>query len=90
MHISFNVPDDARETLSRALGNDIDCAAREAMAVELYRQDKLTHFELSQVLGLTRFETEEILKKHNVIEDLIPMDEFLQEVDSPSGMNSGE
>ena len=48
------------------------------MFVEFYRQAKLTRHQLSQALGLGRLETDAILKKHNVTEDL-PSPEELEE-----------
>jgi DNA-binding XRE family transcriptional regulator len=52
--------------------------AKEAALVELYRQDKLTQHELGEALGLTRLETDAVLKNHNVTEDL-PTDTELAE-----------
>ena len=40
------------------------------MLIELYRREKLTRYELSEALGLNRFETDAVLKEHNVWEDL--------------------
>jgi hypothetical protein len=39
-----------------------------ANAIELFRQRKLNHYELSHVLGLDRFETDALLKRHQVFE----------------------
>ncbi len=69
MSVTFDLPKSIEQSLRRELGN-LDQAAKEAALVELYRQDKLTHHELSQALGLERLETEAVLKKHNVAEDL--------------------
>jgi hypothetical protein len=69
MSVRFELPESIEQTLRRELGN-LDQAAKEAALVELYRQDKLTQYELSQALGLDRLETEAVLKKHNVTEDL--------------------
>ena len=77
MSVTIELPAHIEQNLRRELPN-LDQAAKEAMLVELYRQDKLTHYELSQALGLDRFETEAVLKKHNVTEDL-PTDEELVE-----------
>ena len=48
----------------------------EAALVELYRQEKLTHHQLATALGLGRLETEELLKRHKVTEDLPTADEL--------------
>jgi predicted HTH domain antitoxin len=61
------------------LGN-LDQSAREALLVNLYRQDKLTHYELSQALGIDRFETDAVLKRHNVTEDLPTTDELAEDL----------
>ena len=36
--------------------------------MELFRRGKLSHYELSRVLGVDRFETDAYLKRHNVFE----------------------
>jgi Uncharacterised protein family (UPF0175) len=40
--------------------------AREAYLVELYRQDRITHHQLTQALGLSRLEGDGVLKRHKV------------------------
>ena len=69
MSVTFELPESIEQNLRRELGT-LTQAAKEAALVELYRQEKLTQYELSLALGLDRFETETILKKHNVTEDL--------------------
>jgi predicted HTH domain antitoxin len=64
----------------RADTPDLESEAKEAMLVELYRQDKLSHYELSLALGLDRFETDAVLKKHNVTEDLPTLDELEEDL----------
>ena len=69
MAITIDLPSDVEQNLRARLG-DLDAEAKEAFAVELYRQRKLTHFQLSKLLGLTRFETDGVWKKHQVYYDL--------------------
>jgi hypothetical protein len=73
--VSFDLPIEIEQKLRRELGN-LDQAAKEAALVDLYRQEKLTSFELSQALGLSRLETADVLKKHNVTEDLPTSEEY--------------
>jgi predicted HTH domain antitoxin len=75
MSVTFDLPSNIEQDLRRQLG-DLNQAAKEATLVELYRQDKLSQHELSQALGISRLEVEAILKKHNVIEDLLPSEEY--------------
>lgn len=77
MAVTIQLPADVEQRL-RAESSDLDAEAKEAMLVELYRQDKLSRYELSLALGLERFETDAVLKKHNVTEDL-PTAEELEE-----------
>jgi len=74
MSVAFDLPPDVERLLRRQFQN-FDQAAKEAALVELYRQNKLTHHQLSLALGLTRFETDGVLKQHNVIEDLLSPEE---------------
>ena len=39
---------------------------REFYLVELYRQDRIAHHQLSEALGLSRVETDGVLKRHEV------------------------
>jgi hypothetical protein len=69
MTISFDLPSEIEMSLRQKLG-DIGQAAKEALLVELYRQEKLTHHQLSAALGLSRFETDAVLKQHDVFYEL--------------------
>lgn len=64
----------------RAESPDLESDAKEAMLVELYRQDKISHYELSLALGLDRFETDGVLKKHNVTEGLPSLEELEEDL----------
>lgn len=75
MALIVELPPEMEERL-RAESPDLESEAKEAMLIELYRQDRLSHFELSQALGLDRFETDGLLKKHKVTEDLPTLEEL--------------
>jgi len=75
MVVNIQLPAELEQRL-RQQSADLESEAKQAMLVELYRQDKLSHFELSQALGLERFETDALLKKHNVTEDLATDEEY--------------
>jgi len=67
MAVTFQLPAEVEQKL-RAQNSNLDREAKEAYGLELFRQGKLTHYELSQVLGLDRFETDAYLLNHNVFE----------------------
>lgn len=77
MAISIELPDEIEQELRQRLGN-LDQAAKEALLVELYRQQKLTHHQLAQALGLSRYETDGVLKRHDVYYD-ISLDDVLHD-----------
>jgi predicted HTH domain antitoxin len=65
MTISFQLPQDIEEQI-RTNGADLNGEAREAYLVELYRQERITHHQLAETLGLNRIETDGVLKRHKV------------------------
>ena len=73
MSVTFELPREIEKSLREQLG-DLDRAAKEALLVGLYRQQKLTHHQLSSALGLSRFETDGLLKRHEVFHDLTAED----------------
>ncbi len=65
MTISFELPQDIEQELTTH-GADLNGEAHEAYLVELYRLDRITHHQLATALGLSRLETEGVLKRHRV------------------------
>ncbi len=65
MTISFEIPKDIERELSARVP-DLNSDAREAYLVNLYREDRITHHQLAESLGLSRLETEGVLKRHKV------------------------
>ncbi|MGA2232193.1 MAG: UPF0175 family protein [Tepidisphaeraceae bacterium] len=81
MAVSISLPSDIEQSLRLRLG-DLDQEGKEAMLIELYRRDKITRHELTRALNISRLETEAVLKKHNVTEDLPTKAEMAQDVES--------
>lgn len=73
MTVSFELPCEMEQSLREELDN-LDRTAKEALLVELYRRRKLTRHQLSGALGLSRFETDAVLKRHEVFYDLTAED----------------
>jgi predicted HTH domain antitoxin len=65
MDIALHIPDDVYRRLSAA-GGDVSRRALEALALEGYRDETLTLYQVSEMLGLSRIETEDFLGKHHV------------------------
>ena len=81
MSVTFNLPESIEKQLREELG-DLDQAAKEAALIELYRQGTLSHGKLAESLGLSRYETDAVLKRHHVTEDLPTLDEIDEQVAS--------
>jgi predicted HTH domain antitoxin len=73
--ITLNLPADIEQKLL-AENPNLDADVNEAYALELFRRGKLSHYELSKVLGLDRFETDAYLKRHNVFEGSLTMEDL--------------
>lgn len=75
MAVTIQLPTDVERRL-RAEFADLDTEAKETLALDLFRRGKLSHFELSRVLGLDRFETDAYLNRHNVLEGSLTMQDL--------------
>ncbi len=73
--VTLNLPPDIEQKL-RAETPNLDADVSEAYALELFRRGKLSHYELSQVLRLDRFETDAYLKRHNIFEGSLTMEDL--------------
>ena len=73
MTITFELPSDVEHTL-RETTDDVAAVARETCLVGLFRQRKITQFQLRQALGVSRFKIDEVLKKHEIFLDLTAED----------------
>lgn len=77
--VSFQLPDQIEEQLRSEFG-DLSAAAKEAALVELYRQGRFSHGQFAEALGISRYEADGVLKRHNVTEDLVTLEEFNEQV----------
>jgi predicted HTH domain antitoxin len=65
MEVTLHIPDEIAKRLS-APGADVSRRALEAIALEGYREQALTLYQVSELLGLSRVETEDFLGRHQV------------------------
>ena len=66
MQITLDIPDGLAATLS-ASGQDPARAALEAIALDAYRQQRLSAYQLRTLLGIgSRYELDGFLKEHQV------------------------
>jgi predicted HTH domain antitoxin len=64
MEVTLHIPDEVAKRL--AAGGDLSRRALEALALEGYREQTLTLYQVSEMLGLSRVQTEDFLGQHQV------------------------
>jgi hypothetical protein len=79
MSISFELPVAVEKQLRRDHA-DLDVVAKEAALVEVYRQGRITQHQLGLSLDKSRFEVEELLKRHKVTEDLDTAEQVAEQI----------
>lgn len=72
MVLTLDLPDGIAQALSVTSGADLSRKALEALAVEGFREKKLSQFQVGQLLGLSRIETEDLLARHADLYDYDP------------------
>jgi hypothetical protein len=65
METTLRIPDDVARRFSDA-GGDVSRRALEALVLEGYRDQTLTLHQISEMLGLSRVETEDFFGGHHV------------------------
>lgn len=76
MKITVELPDDVAQR------PDSGRQALEALALEGYRSGALSHYEASQLLQLSRFEFDALLKDRSVYEHAYDIDDFEQDLET--------
>jgi hypothetical protein len=67
MRLTIDLPDDLAQELASGNGTDLPRAVLEAVALEGYRSERLTHAEVMRLLGFEhRVELDAFLKAHGV------------------------
>ena len=73
--VTFELPPEIEERL-RSEGANLSAGAREAFALELYRQERLSHYELAQMLNLDQVATSELLQRHRIYRGALGMEDL--------------
>ena len=72
MKITIEVPDTMREPLREQFGQDVSGAVKEALAVALYRAQKLSIGRVAELLGTSINEANGLMKRWDVEASLSP------------------
>ena len=84
MAIQIELPGTLEERLRAEV--DLDAVGRESLLVELYRQGRISHGVLAEALGMSRYQTDDVLKRHHVTEDLLTGNELAEQVTGLRGL----
>ncbi|MGD9720905.1 MAG: UPF0175 family protein [Pirellulales bacterium] len=66
MKITIEIPPNVEQAIVSAFGGNFDRAAKEALAIEWYRAEKLSIGQVAELLGTSVYEAEGFLKSHQV------------------------
>jgi len=82
MTISFDLLDLIERKLDVSSRVGLDREAKVAYLVELYRQGRIHHHQLAEALGLSRLETDGVLKRFEIPSGPVSVAELRTEVGS--------
>jgi predicted HTH domain antitoxin len=68
MTISFEIPRNIEQRLPTESA-DPNREAKEVYLIDLYRQERITHDDLSEALGLGFYQTQHLIKEHGAGDD---------------------
>ncbi len=66
MDVIIHIPKGIEEQLEVAFGRDLAQAAREALAIEGYRTERLSLGQVAELLGVSTIEADQFLKERQV------------------------
>jgi predicted HTH domain antitoxin len=66
MDIVISIPEGVEIQLEAAFGRDLARAAREALAIEGYRTERLSLGQVAELLGVSTIEADRFLKERDV------------------------
>lgn len=75
MPVTLTMPDNVERRLRETIPN-LESDLLETVAVNLFRAERISLFELGQMLGLTRFETDSFLAKKGILEQSLTREDL--------------
>ena len=66
MKVTIEIPDAIEQSLQVQLGPDLGQAAKEAAAIAWYQAEKLSIGQVAELLGISVYEAEGLMKRHHV------------------------
>ena len=66
MKVTIDIPDAMQQSLQEQLGQNLAQAAKEAIAIAWYQAEKLSIGQVAELLGISVYEAEGLMKAHHV------------------------
>lgn len=66
MKLTIDIPLSVEQSLQQQLGAGLAQAAKEALAIAWYREERLSIGQVSELLGISVYESEGLMKRHGV------------------------
>lgn len=66
MKVTIEIPNSVRQSLQSELGQDLAQAAKEALAIAWYQAEKLSIGQVAELLDMSNYDAEGLMKKHHV------------------------
>jgi hypothetical protein len=70
MSVTVELPAELEAIVRRNVGGDLNAYAREALAVQFYRDGNLTHGQFQSFLSVSSYEADVILKRHGGVDEV--------------------
>ena len=67
MKVTIDIPDDMQQLLQDQLGQNLAAAAKEAVAVAWYQAEKLSIGQVAELLGISVYEAQGLMKQRQVV-----------------------
>ena len=66
MKLTIDIPDTMDDSLQQQFGGNLPQAAKEAMAISWYQAEKLSIGQVAELLGISIYQAEGLMKSHHV------------------------
>jgi predicted HTH domain antitoxin len=66
MKVTIEIPDTMEQTLCDQLGQDLEKAAKESLAIAWYQSEKISIGQVAEMLGLSVYQAEGLMKERHV------------------------
>jgi predicted HTH domain antitoxin len=66
MKVTIEIPDAMERSLCNQLGQDLEKAAKESLAIAWYQSEKISIGQVAEMLGLSVYQAEGLMKERHV------------------------